>query len=141
MFAFTSPIAAFVFTVMIIVALRPVAVMIGLVDVPSDRKPHNGNVPLIGGVSILIGYILAILMFALISGHELWSTPRIGTYIGASAFLVVVGAWDDLNGLRVYVKFAAQTMAALAMIFAGGVVLTNLGTLILSDTPLGRFGS
>ena len=136
MFAFTSPIAAFLFTVMIIVALRPVAIMIGLVDVPSDRKPHNGNVPLIGGISILIGYILAMLMFALISGHELWSTPRIATYIVASAFLVVVGAWDDLNGLRVYVKFAAQTVAALAMIFAGGVVLTNLGTLSLSDTPL-----
>jgi UDP-GlcNAc:undecaprenyl-phosphate GlcNAc-1-phosphate transferase len=34
-------------------ALRPLAMKVGLVDKPDARKRHEGNVPVIGGIAIL----------------------------------------------------------------------------------------
>jgi UDP-GlcNAc:undecaprenyl-phosphate GlcNAc-1-phosphate transferase len=41
--------------------LRPIAVYFHLVDVPNARKQHDGHIPLIGGLSIYIGVLVAIL--------------------------------------------------------------------------------
>ena len=39
--------------------LRPIAIDINLVDIPNYRKHHDGNVPLIGGLSIYFGLMVA----------------------------------------------------------------------------------
>lgn len=41
--------------------LRPIAIYFNLVDVPSARKQHDGHIPLIGGLSVYIGALVAIL--------------------------------------------------------------------------------
>ena len=41
--------AATLIAIVCIFAMRPLAVKLGLVDKPNDRKHHDGDIPLIGG--------------------------------------------------------------------------------------------
>ncbi len=125
----TLSLLAFIVTSCMIVLLRPIAVRVGLVDVPNARKSHTGSVPLIGGVSIFLSLILLLtgdLVFARPDSHLI--NPSVSFMI-AAMILIVVGVWDDLKDLSAVARFSAQTTAALVMVFGAGVVLTDLGEL------------
>ena len=47
-------VSAFCITILSIVALAPIAARLGLVDKPNERKLHNRDVPLVGGIALLI---------------------------------------------------------------------------------------
>ena len=93
--------------------LRPVALRIGLVDEPSERKSHQGSVPLIGGVAMFCGFALATLTL------DVGLTAYRG-FFAASAILVVVGILDDMHELSSRVRFGAQILAAGIMAYWGG---------------------
>ena len=44
----------FSWRVLTLIVMRPLANWIGLVDKPNYRKRHQGTIPLIGGVSLLL---------------------------------------------------------------------------------------
>jgi len=136
MSSFVGPLTGFAATAFIIVLLRPLAVTIGLVDVPSVRKSHEGEVPLIGGLAILLGICVSVLAFGLATGTKPWVEPGVSSFLIAAALLVGVGVWDDLRELSAFTKFTAQIIAALLMIFGAGVVLTDLGHLSMTAEPL-----
>jgi len=102
--------------------LRPAAVGIGLVDEPSARKSHRGAVPLIGGVAMFCGFVLAALTLDM--GLMVYRS-----FFAAAAILVAVGILDDMHELSSRVRFSAQILAAVLMAYWGGVVLHDLGTL------------
>lgn len=102
--------------------LRPVALRVGLVDVPNDRKAHEGSVPLIGGVAMFCGFALAAL--TLDTGLTAYRS-----FFAAVAILVVVGLLDDMHELSSRARFGAQILAAGLMALWGGVVLRDLGVL------------
>jgi len=98
------------------------AIRIGLVDEPGGRKPHQGSVPLVGGVAMFCGFALAA------------ATLDIGltayrSFFAAAAILVVVGILDDMLELSSRARFGAQILAAALMAYWGGVVLHDLGAL------------
>jgi len=51
---------AFIATVVSIIVFRPLAGRFGLVDLPSERKHHQGSIPLIGGLAMFIGITLGL---------------------------------------------------------------------------------
>ena len=53
-----SAIIAFVASLFCIWLLGPVAIRIGLVDRPTERKWHEKNVPLIGGIALFFSFFL-----------------------------------------------------------------------------------
>jgi UDP-GlcNAc:undecaprenyl-phosphate GlcNAc-1-phosphate transferase len=115
-------IAAFAITAGVVLILKPLASRLGLVDRPGGRKTHIGAVPLIGGVAILAGCTpLALTTFEL--------TPNVLGLALAGAIVITVGVIDDLKDLRWYVRLAAQGLAALALIYVGGVRVENIGPL------------
>jgi len=102
--------------------LRPAAARIGLADEPSDRKSHQGSVPLIGGVAMFCGFALAALTLDIgLTGYR--------GFFAAAAILVVVGILDDMHELSSRARFGAQILAAVLMAYWGGVVLHDLGAL------------
>ena len=127
-------IAAFLVTAAVIVLLRPVALRLGLVDLPNARKSHTGQVPLIGGVSIFATLII------LLSGHLLVTGPSathsLIAFLMATSILIVIGVWDDLKDLSAYARFGAQIIAALIMIYGAGIMLVDLGELNLMGGTL-----
>ena len=44
---------------------KPVAIRVGLVDLPGGRKQHEGTVPLIGGLAMFLGFAFSALFGSL----------------------------------------------------------------------------
>jgi UDP-GlcNAc:undecaprenyl-phosphate GlcNAc-1-phosphate transferase len=132
-----APAVALVATIFLIVLLRPLAVRSGLVDIPNERKSHRAPTPLVGGLAIYGGMVLG--FFLCRGGADPLGYGEVYSFFAAGLLLVVVGAADDFLDLSPAVKFVAQFVAALLMIFGAGVVLTDLGSMTLSGDllPLG----
>jgi len=122
-----APLVALVATILLIVLLRPLAVRLGLVDIPSERKSHRAPTPLVGGLAIYGGTALGFLLSK--DGPAPLAYGEVYSFFGAGLLLVGVGVADDFRDLPPAVKFVAQMLAALVMIFGGGVVLTDLGAI------------
>ncbi len=123
-----QPAIAFIATIILILLLRPLAVKLGFTDAPTERKLHQGDVPLVGGIAIFLALGIAIFSVGgLFNGTFL-------AFFSAAFLLVFVGVWDDWRGLSPLIRFAAQMCAGLIMVYGAGIVLTDLGSL----TPSGK---
>ncbi|HEX4199639.1 MAG TPA: MraY family glycosyltransferase [Caulobacteraceae bacterium] len=113
--------AAFILTVLLIPLLVPLARRVGLVDHPGGRKTHAAATPMVGGVAIaLVSIPLALVMF-----HP--SAPLLG--LGAATLILLpAGVLDDRYNLNWVLRLAAQSAAALAMIYVGGVRVELIGS-------------
>lgn len=103
--------------------LTPFAHLVGLLDHPSCRKVHRGDVPLVGGVGAFLAFCVMITVVG-VPGHETLCL------LGACALLVVVGIVDDLRSLSPIVRFSGQALGCLLMISLCDVVLTDFGSLM-----------
>lgn len=123
-------IISFVFTFATTPLVRRVAFKIGAVDVPKDkRRMHKKPTPLLGGLAIVFGFIVATLCFGQMS------RALAGTLLGA-AIIVVMGIIDDCRVLDAKLKFVIQIVAALVVIYVGNIkidVFTNPN--IFSNNP------
>jgi UDP-GlcNAc:undecaprenyl-phosphate GlcNAc-1-phosphate transferase len=126
-----APLVALLATVLLIAVLRPLAVRVGLIDLPNERKNHGVPTPLVGGLAIYSGLVIG--FFLCRDGPTNLAETEIYSFFGAGLLLVVVGVIDDFFELSPLIKFTAQILAASLMIFGAGIVLTDLGAL----TPAG----
>lgn len=127
----TSAVAAFVLAALLPWWLEPAARRLDLMDYPKGRKDHERPTPVTGGLAMAIASVLAY-----------WAapnlTPSIQAFCIAAVLLVAVGLWDDKHDLRWYWRILAQVLAALVVIFWGGVRVEQLGPLFgLGQTSLG----
>ena len=106
---------------------------LGLVDRPSERKKHVGNIPLIGGLSAFFGVFVG----AGLAGH---SPLFVNSMLGTAAVLALVGALDDRFDLSVRARLLVQTGAVLTMVGCTGVYVHTLGHLFGYQLELGVFG-
>jgi UDP-GlcNAc:undecaprenyl-phosphate GlcNAc-1-phosphate transferase len=119
----------FIVTLVFLFVLRPLAVAVGLVDVPGGRKRHGMPVPLIGGICMSIGVGFGA---TLVEHPVFWNPAILGVYV-----LVVVGTIDDRFELPPNVRLIAHTCAALLLVFGSGVTVTHLGEPLFFELPLG----
>ena len=54
---------AFITVLLVITFLTRISASLGLIDRPSARKSHEGEVPLIGGIAIFISLLLTIVIW------------------------------------------------------------------------------
>ncbi|OZG73679.1 undecaprenyl-phosphate alpha-N-acetylglucosaminyl 1-phosphate transferase [Hahella sp. CCB-MM4] len=120
---FVAILIAFILSFIAVSAVNPIAVKVGLVDVPNARKRHSGNVPLVGGIAIFFAVIFEI-VFYVDSGWQ------VDLYLLASTLVVTIGALDDRYDLKVSYRLLAQTLAALIMIIGAGLYIDDLGDLL-----------
>ncbi len=126
--------SAFCFALISIKVFKPIAIDVGLVDKPNARKLHDGQIPLIGGISIF---------FAVLAASLLWmpNTLELRMYLIASAMMVFIGALDDKYDLRVRIRIVGQIIIASLMIYGVGDYIANLGDLFgFGNINLGPFG-
>lgn len=115
-------VAAFT-TIVAISILRPFAISINLTDVPSNRKKHQGVVPLIGGIAMFIGFLISVLSSTI-------DLNQIKYFILASFIVVIIGSLDDHRDMSVGFRFLFQTVAALIIAGVGGVNIESFGDLL-----------
>ena len=134
MYILATAFTAFCFAFLAIKFFKPVAIEVGLVDKPNERKQHSGHIPLIGGISIFLAVLAASLLW-------LPNTLELRMYLIASAMMVFIGALDDKFDLRVRVRIIGQIIIASLMIYGVGGYISNLGDLFgLGNVALGPFG-
>ncbi|OQX11544.1 MAG: hypothetical protein BWK73_17370 [Thiothrix lacustris] len=118
-----------------ILLLTPFASRFGLVDEPnSQRKFHEGRIPLIGGVSIYAGLVIGL---AVAIRPDMSSI----TYLLCSSIIVALGVADDLKDLSPKLRLLVQAVVALLMCGGTGLYIHNLGDLfgIGSTVDIGMF--
>jgi UDP-GlcNAc:undecaprenyl-phosphate GlcNAc-1-phosphate transferase len=129
-----AALTAFCFALIAIKVFKPIAIDVGLVDKPNARKHHNGQVPLIGGISIFAAVLAASLIW-------LPNTLELRMYLVASAMMVFIGALDDKFDLKVRIRIVGQIIIASLMIYGVGGYISNLGNLFsFGDIELGPVG-
>jgi UDP-GlcNAc:undecaprenyl-phosphate GlcNAc-1-phosphate transferase len=129
-----TALSAFCFAFLAIKLFKPIAVDVGLVDKPNARKHHEGQIPLIGGISIFVAVLAASLLW-------LPNTLELRMYLIASAMMVFIGALDDKFDLKVRIRIVGQIIIASLMIYGVGGYIGNLGNLFgLGNIELGPMG-
>jgi UDP-GlcNAc:undecaprenyl-phosphate/decaprenyl-phosphate GlcNAc-1-phosphate transferase len=106
---------ALVSSLMLIVPVRALALRVGMVDLPGPRKVHLQPIPLLGGLAMYGGVMLAIL-FAFDGAARAQSA---GIVTGAT-LVAAVGFLDDRGWLHHQVKlFLAMPLAACILLASG----------------------
>jgi UDP-GlcNAc:undecaprenyl-phosphate GlcNAc-1-phosphate transferase len=109
---------------------KSVAIVLGLVDKPGERKKNARHILLIVG-AIFAGVLAASLFW-------LTNTPELRIYLVAAAMMVFIGALDDKFVLKVRIRIVGQIVIASLMIYGIGVYILHLGDLFsFGDFELG----
>jgi UDP-GlcNAc:undecaprenyl-phosphate GlcNAc-1-phosphate transferase len=114
-----------------LLALRPFAEVVGLIDKPGGRKTHHGDVPVVGGLAMFSGLLVAAAAAPLLGGAGV-------SLLIVAAFMVVIGALDDRFDLPPRVRLFAHLSAAVALVYGTGYSVESLGNLLgWKDLDLG----
>ncbi|MEH6590038.1 MAG: hypothetical protein V7746_07285 [Halioglobus sp.] len=102
---------------------------IGLIDVPDERKQHQGSTPLTGGIAIT-----ATLLFGtFVLGVE----PFTYEMLVIAALVFVIGVYDDYTRLNPVIRLLIQYASGILLATFGGITIVNVGNLLLlGDIPL-----
>src|SRR5690625_92945 len=91
------------------------AIKLGAIDKPDQRKIHNGIKPSMGGLAIVIGVFVGYLY--LMPDHAHMNAIIIGACI-----MVLTGVLDDIFALKAIYKLIGQISAALVVVSSGLVI-------------------
>lgn len=115
--------SAFALTCGILLALRPTAGRMGLLDIPGGRKTHQDPTPMIGGLGIYLGVLVVCLFSPVVLGQFKWLLVIAG-------LVLISGVIDDMFELRASVRILIQAAAAWAMVFTTGIQLLSFGDVV-----------
>jgi len=133
-YLFISLLIASITTIILLNILTPLAKKVGLLDVADCRKTHKGAIPLIGGIAIFGGVLIAsIIYFSM--------TMEIVAWLVAGAMILILGIFDDAWELSAKFRLVIQSVIVLLLCLFSGQHIENLGSIIgLGDLLLGKYG-
>lgn len=109
----------FLFVFLIIPFIKNIALHVGAVDIPNERKVHKVPMPRLGGLGIFFGFLLGYMLYGRAS--SIMNSILIGSFI-----IVLTGAIDDIKPLKAGTKFAGQIIAACIVVFYGKILMQDL---------------
>lgn len=77
-----------------------------------DRKIHNGNIPLLGGLAIYIAFVISTLIFIDINQQFI-------SLLIVSVIMIAVGILDDVQDLSAAIKFPIQAICSILIASLG----------------------
>jgi len=102
----------FMLTLLLTPLIKKLAIRIGAVDKPNQRKVHMKVMPRLGGLAIYISFIAGVLLLQPDSPHSL-------PILLGSLIIVITGMVDDVRELSPRVKLIGQLAAALVVVLSG----------------------
>jgi UDP-GlcNAc:undecaprenyl-phosphate/decaprenyl-phosphate GlcNAc-1-phosphate transferase len=119
---------SFLTSLILLMFFKPLGIKFNLVDFPTERKNHVGNVPLIGGICIFFGVLIPCLLFE----YNKFSF----TLLFFASFILIQGVWDDYKNLKASSKLVFQTFIIIIMIYVTDVKIESLGYLFTMSYPI-----
>lgn len=110
---------SFLTVVLITPFIKRVALHIGAMDIPNERKVHKEPIPRLGGLGIFIGFLVGYMFYG-------ETTPLMNSILIGSFIIVITGVIDDIKSLRSSTKFFGQLFAALVVAIYGDLLLKNI---------------
>jgi len=112
--------------------IKTMALKFKIVDQPEPRKIHTKPIPRLGGLAIVIGFLLLLVGYTLashrleFSGFKIWFIDKrlVGVIIGL-IILTIVGILDDIRGIKAWKKLFWHIVAA-GFVIAFGVTISYL---------------
>ncbi|MCK9330438.1 MAG: MraY family glycosyltransferase [Candidatus Cloacimonetes bacterium] len=96
------------------------AYKINFVDNPNARKVHKKATPLLGGLSVFIGFFVLVLFETLINPSTRTTLGTYGYLFGA-LMIMIVGLIDDKFGMSPIIKMILQFIVCLIFIHTNGL--------------------
>ncbi|HEY6872889.1 MAG TPA: MraY family glycosyltransferase [Geobacteraceae bacterium] len=119
--------------IVLIPPISKLAVSMGMLDLPDERKAHAHETPRLGGFAIFFAFLLALLLFADFN-------QQTRGFLTGAVIIFLTGLADDLVGLTPKKKFVGEIIATVCAVVVGQVSLVSLGNLFGSgEIELGPF--
>lgn len=120
---------AMLISVVMVPGLMRVALPLGLVDEPNERKVHQSSIPRIGGIAIAAGSLIPIFCWVELSSEVI-------AYLIGAVVIVIFGIWDDRSELGYRTKLFGQILAITLFIYLSRTTIQWLPFQGLSIAPL-----
>ncbi len=121
--------------------VRAIALSVGAVDAPGERRVHKVAIPRMGGVAIFVATAVAlalVLQTGLLQLEPASQAPLYGYALGGIA-IFMAGIYDDLRSLGAKRKLLAQLTAATLAWYGGARVYEVVHLPLLGATDFGPF--
>ena len=109
----------FVFVAAIVPFIRKMAFHINAVDLPGGRHIHKKIMPKLGGLAIFLGFLLGYILFCI-------QTPQMISILIGGFIVLLIGIFDDIKRLPASVQFIGQIVAAIVVVYYGGIVMNDI---------------
>ncbi len=116
---FEMVIIPFLFVLLIVPLIKRVAVHVGAMDIPNERKVHKQPMPRLGGIAIYLGFLLGYMIYGTHSSQM--NSILIGSFV-----ILLTGIIDDIKPLKAQHKFVGQFAAACILVFYGNFVMQEI---------------
>jgi UDP-GlcNAc:undecaprenyl-phosphate GlcNAc-1-phosphate transferase len=116
----STALLALLCTVIAVLALRPIAITLDLVDRPGGRKTHQGEVPLVGGLAMFLGLAIAL-------GLAHPANLRMLPVLSACGLMVIIGLLDDRYGLPHWMRLVVHLVAGATLVLTTHAMVRTLG--------------
>jgi UDP-GlcNAc:undecaprenyl-phosphate GlcNAc-1-phosphate transferase len=125
---------AFLACALALLILYPLAERLSLIDHPNERKIHAEAIPLIGGIAVFVGLLVAIT-------HAIPLTSTVITYLACALAILVLGILDDIRNLPVLPRITGQVLITLLLLWGSGRTLSHFGNLFgMGPIDIGHLG-
>ena len=101
---------------------KKVALHVGALDYPNERKVHKKPMPRLGGLAIYGAFLFGYIMYGSITTQML--SILIGSFI-----LILLGVFDDIKPIRAKIKLIVQIIVAIIAVFYGKLFFTEISFL------------
>ncbi len=116
---FLMIITTFISVTLLVPFIKKVAIHVGALDIPNERKVHKSPMPRLGGLAMFLGFLLGYMIFG--EASSTMNSILIGSFI-----VVLTGTIDDIRPLKSSVKFAAQIVAAATIAIYGKLLIQDI---------------
>ena len=99
---------------------KRISIKAGAIDYPKKRGLHKEPIPRMGGLAIVLGFVVTMLILAPFKA-EIRTVEFMG-FIGGALIIVVLGMIDDIYQLGAKVKITVQFIAALVVVLTGTTI-------------------
>ena len=109
--------SAFAITLVTTPLAKKISIKMGAIDIPKDRGMHKKPMPRMGGIAIVLGFMITVLV--LYRFNPEMNVQQLAGFVIGPGIIVVLGVIDDIKNLRARLKFCVQIAAALIVIYSG----------------------
>jgi UDP-GlcNAc:undecaprenyl-phosphate GlcNAc-1-phosphate transferase len=123
---------SFFLSLLYIPILKKVAIKINLVDKPNFRKTHLNDVPLIGGISIVLAALTAILVWR----NSLVFLKEYFPILSTASTMLIIGIIDDKNDIKPIYKLVIQLLLSFIIALSGIRIFSTYGIFGFHDIAI-----